>query len=139
MAGRSRVVPILGVVAAGGVGYYLYAAGGDPKLAEKKFESVYPCLDHCYASHAENVPEDAASASARVKSDLPGSSKEAKKQGEVWARETGAKLDSTVSCSSHTRSTGADRHRSTPPKPNSTRLMPSLPQRCPRQTPRLIT
>lgn len=37
MAGR-RLVPALGVAAVGGVGYYLYAAGGNPKVAEKKFE-----------------------------------------------------------------------------------------------------
>ena len=36
---RSRVPLLLGVVAAGGVGYYLYGAGGNPKAAEKKFES----------------------------------------------------------------------------------------------------
>ncbi|MCJ1249513.1 hypothetical protein MMC30_006738 [Trapelia coarctata] len=78
MAGRSRAVPILGAVAAGGVAYYLYSAGGNPKVAEKKFE------------------HDAASASAKLKSELPGSGKEAKKQGEVWAKEAGAKLDSTV-------------------------------------------
>jgi hypothetical protein len=31
---------LLGVTAAGGVGYYLYSAGGSPKAAEKKFESA---------------------------------------------------------------------------------------------------
>jgi hypothetical protein len=31
---------MLGLVAAGGVGYYLYNAGGSPKVAEKKFEST---------------------------------------------------------------------------------------------------
>ena len=34
----NRVIPVVGLAAAGGVGYYLYNAGGDPKLAEKKFE-----------------------------------------------------------------------------------------------------
>jgi hypothetical protein len=33
-----RAVPALGAIAAGGIGYYLYTAGGDPKLAEKKAE-----------------------------------------------------------------------------------------------------
>jgi len=28
-----------GLAVAGGAGYYLYSAGGDPKVAEKKFES----------------------------------------------------------------------------------------------------
>jgi hypothetical protein len=34
----NRALPALGAIAAGGVGYYLYTAGGDPKLAEKKAE-----------------------------------------------------------------------------------------------------
>ena len=29
---------IVGLAAAGGVGYYLYRAGGSPKVAEKEFE-----------------------------------------------------------------------------------------------------
>lgn len=33
-----RVVKFGGVAAAAGAAYYLYSAGGDPKLAEKKFE-----------------------------------------------------------------------------------------------------
>lgn len=37
MAGR-QVGTIAAMVGAGGIGYYLYSAGGDPKLAEKKFE-----------------------------------------------------------------------------------------------------
>ena len=39
---RSRMPLILGTAAVGGVGYYLYAAGGSPKAAEKKFESEFP-------------------------------------------------------------------------------------------------
>jgi hypothetical protein len=37
---KSRVPLYLGVAAAGGVGYYLYTAGGNPKVAEKQFESM---------------------------------------------------------------------------------------------------
>ena len=40
--------------------------------------------------------DDASSASAKLKSELPGSAKEAKKQGEVWAQSAGSTLDSTV-------------------------------------------
>lgn len=36
---KSQVPLYLGLAAAGGVGYYLYSAGGSPKVAEKKFES----------------------------------------------------------------------------------------------------
>jgi hypothetical protein len=31
----------VGLAAAGGAGYYLYKAGGDPKVAEKNFEGQY--------------------------------------------------------------------------------------------------
>lgn len=37
MAGR-QAATVGGLALAGGVGYYLYSAGGDPKLAEKKAE-----------------------------------------------------------------------------------------------------
>ena len=37
---RSRAPLYLGLGAAGGIGYYLYSAGGDTKVAEKKFEST---------------------------------------------------------------------------------------------------
>jgi hypothetical protein len=36
----NRAFTLLGVAAAGGVGYYLYNAGGDPKVAQKKFEGM---------------------------------------------------------------------------------------------------
>jgi hypothetical protein len=41
--------------------------------------------------------DDAARASAKVKSELPGSTKEAKKAGEEWAQRAGSKVDSAVS------------------------------------------
>lgn len=34
----SRFWQIVGVAGAGGAGYYLYNAGGSPKVAEKRFE-----------------------------------------------------------------------------------------------------
>jgi hypothetical protein len=37
---KSRIPLNLGLGAAGGVGYYLYTAGGNPKVAEKQFESM---------------------------------------------------------------------------------------------------
>jgi hypothetical protein len=40
---KSNALLYVGVAAAGGVGYYLYSAGGNPKVAEKKFESMSPC------------------------------------------------------------------------------------------------
>ncbi|KAF2713019.1 hypothetical protein K504DRAFT_530089 [Pleomassaria siparia CBS 279.74] len=53
-----------GLAAVGGGVYYLYSAGGDPKLAEKKLE------------------HDAARASAKIRGEFPGREKEAKKAGE---------------------------------------------------------
>lgn len=38
---KSRMPLILGLGAAGGVGYYLYNAGGNAKACEKKFESTF--------------------------------------------------------------------------------------------------
>ena len=46
--GGSRLGLYGGLAAAGGIGYYMYQAGGSPKLAEKEFEREFPhvgCLD----------------------------------------------------------------------------------------------
>lgn len=43
---KSRTPLILGLGAAGGIGYYLYSAGGSPKAAENKFESTIRCPCH---------------------------------------------------------------------------------------------
>jgi len=75
---RSRVPLYLGIFAAGGVGYYLYTAGGSPKVAEKQFEA------------------DISKASAKVKAELPGRGQQAKYEAEKWGSEAGAKLDSTT-------------------------------------------
>ncbi|KAI4262296.1 MAG: hypothetical protein L6R42_002524 [Xanthoria sp. 1 TBL-2021] len=76
MASR-RALQIGGAtIAVGGV-YYLYSAGGNPKVAEKKLE------------------HDVSAASARLRGqDL--SSTEAQKKAEVLAKEAGATLDRTV-------------------------------------------
>jgi len=78
---KSRAPLYLGLAAAGGVGYYLYNAGGNPKVAEKQVEA------------------DLSRASAKIKSEIPGRTKEAQKEGEKWANEAGAKLDNAVSTS----------------------------------------
>jgi len=75
---RSNTALYVGLAAAGGVGYYLYTAGGNPKVAEKQFES------------------DLSKASAKVKSEVPGRTKEAQKDAEKWASEAGSKVDSAV-------------------------------------------
>jgi len=40
-APKSKLPLALGLTAAGGVGYYLYTAGGNPKVAEKQLESMF--------------------------------------------------------------------------------------------------
>ncbi|QUC23214.1 uncharacterized protein UV8b_07455 [Ustilaginoidea virens] len=76
---KSRMPLILGLGAAGGVGYYLYSAGGSPKAAENKFES------------------DVHKASAKVKDALPGSSSIYEKEGKAYGAEAGAKIDKALS------------------------------------------
>ncbi|EKD16536.1 calcofluor white hypersensitive protein [Drepanopeziza brunnea f. sp. 'multigermtubi' MB_m1] len=83
---KSRVPLFAGLVAAGGVGYYLYKAGGNPKVAEKQVEGMlHPLSD-----------PDLSRASAKIKSEIPGRAHEAQKEGEKWASQAGAKLDSAV-------------------------------------------
>ncbi|KAF2175697.1 hypothetical protein K469DRAFT_723890 [Zopfia rhizophila CBS 207.26] len=66
----ARKVLTYGGLGAFGVGaYYLYNAGGSPKVAEKQFE------------------HDAARASAKLKGELPGREKEAKTQGKVYGEQ----------------------------------------------------
>ncbi|TQV94894.1 hypothetical protein V2A60_010013 [Cordyceps javanica] len=74
---KSRMPLILGLGAAGGVGYYLYSAGGNAKAAENKFES------------------DLHKARANITSAIPGtgSSPDASKKLENAGSEAGAKLD----------------------------------------------
>ncbi|KAK2625308.1 hypothetical protein QTJ16_005677 [Diplocarpon rosae] len=78
---KSRAPLFIGLAAAGGVGYYLYNAGGNPKVAEKQVEA------------------DLSRASAKVKSEIPGRSQEAQKEAEKWASQAGAKVDSAVATS----------------------------------------
>ncbi|KIW11599.1 hypothetical protein PV08_10900 [Exophiala spinifera] len=70
-----RGLTIAGLAVAGGAGYYLYSAGGDPKVAQKKVEA------------------DAHKISAEIKNDLPGRGKEAEKKGEVFAAQAGREFD----------------------------------------------
>ncbi|KAG6041990.1 hypothetical protein E4U41_007509 [Claviceps citrina] len=74
---KSRVPLFLGLGAAGGIGYYLYSAGGSPKAAENKFES------------------DIHRASAKVKDALPGGKPAASAERELknLGADAGAKID----------------------------------------------
>ncbi|KAL0261677.1 hypothetical protein SLS55_003107 [Diplodia seriata] len=76
--GGSRIGIYGGLAAAGGIGYYLYQAGGSPKLAEKEFE------------------HDASRLSSKIKSELPGREKEAKTSAKVLGEEAGQTVDRTI-------------------------------------------
>ncbi|EPE04967.1 calcofluor white hypersensitive protein [Ophiostoma piceae UAMH 11346] len=71
---RSRAPLFLGLAVAGGAGYYLYSAGGSPKVAEKQFEH-----------DLKSVRDRATSSSSNVKTDA-----------EKYGAQAGAKLDSAV-------------------------------------------
>ncbi|KAF2154986.1 hypothetical protein K461DRAFT_291885 [Myriangium duriaei CBS 260.36] len=71
-----RGVTILGLTVVGAGGYYLYQAGGDPKVAERKAE------------------HDAARVSTSIKDRLPGREKEVKTEAKVLGEQAGAKIDS---------------------------------------------
>ncbi|KAK5131702.1 hypothetical protein LTR08_000756 [Meristemomyces frigidus] len=73
-----RVWQVGGVAAVGGIGYYLYSAGGNPKVAEKKMEA------------------DAAKLRANMTSGMSGKGTEAQKHSEVLAADAGARLDNAL-------------------------------------------
>ncbi|KAK2616029.1 hypothetical protein N8I77_002748 [Diaporthe amygdali] len=75
---RSRAPLLLGLTAAGGIGYYLYGAGGNPKVAEKQFEA------------------DVHKASAKVKGELPGRGEQYEKEAQATGRQVGAKFDEAL-------------------------------------------
>ncbi|KAM5352543.1 hypothetical protein ACJ41O_005265 [Fusarium nematophilum] len=75
---KSRTPLILGGGLAAGIGYYLYAAGGSPRAAEKKAES------------------DAHRAAAEVKNHLPGRSPDAESDLKGIGQQAGAKVDKTL-------------------------------------------
>jgi len=70
-----RGLTVAGLAVAGGAGYYLYSAGGSPKVAEKQFEA------------------DASKLSSKIKHDMPGRQKEAEKKGEALASKAGQEFD----------------------------------------------
>ncbi|KAK8069553.1 hypothetical protein PG994_006169 [Apiospora phragmitis] len=77
---RSRMPLILGLGAAGGVGYYLYSAGGNPRN---------PIADPPPLSHEA----DAHKLSSEAKTRMPGRGSEAQKDAEKYGAQAGAKMD----------------------------------------------
>lgn len=75
---RSRAPLAIGLAAAGGVGYYLYSAGGSPRAAEKQFES------------------DAHHVAAKIKGEVPRRSTNLEHEGRKAGKELGARVDNAV-------------------------------------------
>ncbi|KAK5092522.1 hypothetical protein LTR70_001898 [Exophiala xenobiotica] len=73
-----RGLTAIGLVAAGGAGYYLYNAGGDPKAAEKLAEA------------------DAHKASAKLRGEVEPRGREAGARGEAVVRQAGDKFDNAA-------------------------------------------
>ncbi|KAI4746214.1 hypothetical protein E4T50_03428 [Aureobasidium sp. EXF-12298] len=78
MAARSRLPLIAGLGAATFGGYYMYRAGGSPKVAEKQIE------------------HDAARLSSSARDELPGRAKELKTEAKVYGEQIGQKIDHAV-------------------------------------------
>ncbi|KAI1160330.1 hypothetical protein F5B18DRAFT_632957 [Nemania serpens] len=76
---RARIPLVLGGTAAAGIGYYLYTAGGDGKVASKQAEA------------------DAHKLSAKFKGELHGRGNDVEKEAEALGRQAGAKVDSASS------------------------------------------
>ncbi|KAK4178313.1 hypothetical protein QBC36DRAFT_108063 [Triangularia setosa] len=80
---KSRAPLAIGAIAASGIGYYLYSAGGNPRAAEKQFES------------------DAHRAAAKIESKIPTNypthtTHKAEREGTRVGHEVGTKIDSAV-------------------------------------------
>ncbi|KAH6631194.1 hypothetical protein B0J18DRAFT_423466 [Chaetomium sp. MPI-SDFR-AT-0129] len=75
---RSKAPLAIGLAAAGGIGYYLYSAGGSPRAAEKQFES------------------DAHHVAAKIKGELPQHRTESEYTGRKVGQEIGSKIDGAV-------------------------------------------
>lgn len=88
-----------GLAAVGAGTYYLYNAGGDPKLAEKQFECTFPLFPPSVT--VLTFIDDAARASAKVRGELPGREKEAKKAGEEGFEAIRSKAKELVSLHSN--------------------------------------
>lgn len=89
-------VSALALAVVGGAGYYLYSAGGDSNVAQKKFEgqddSAFTSTIHFLIFSAA----DAREAQAKIKGNVPGKEKEYEKRGEELAAQAGRQFDKAV-------------------------------------------
>ncbi|KAK4190728.1 hypothetical protein QBC35DRAFT_403415 [Podospora australis] len=82
---RSRAPLALGLAAASGIGYYLYSAGGNPRIAERQAEADA----HRAASKIRGEAHD-------IKRDIRGDTTSAERGGVRLGKEAGSKIDSAV-------------------------------------------
>lgn len=77
---RTRAPILIGTALAGGVGYYLYSAGGSPKVAQKEFES------------------DAHKAAAKIRGEVghPTHRTDYEHEGKQIGKSVGSKFDSAI-------------------------------------------
>ncbi|KAL2262415.1 hypothetical protein VTK26DRAFT_1409 [Humicola hyalothermophila] len=83
---KSRAPLAIGLAAAGGVGYYLYSAGGSPRAAEKQFESDAHHIASKIKGEAPPTPKTGAEGQARKVTEDVGSRLES----------AGSKVDSAM-------------------------------------------
>lgn len=104
MAARNRPLVVGGLALAGAAGYYLYRAGGDPKVAERKAERESIAMNPLVQSSTLMMRiDDAARMSSRVRGSLPGTEKEITTKAKELGAEAGAKIDDVVGSPSATR------------------------------------
>ncbi|THX26039.1 hypothetical protein D6D10_09792 [Aureobasidium pullulans] len=91
----SRLPLIAGLGAATFGGYYMYRAGGNPKVAEKQIERMYlSCMTSAAATNM--LTDDAARLSSAARDELPGRAKELKTEAKVYGEQIGQKIDGAV-------------------------------------------
>ncbi|KAK4230240.1 hypothetical protein QBC38DRAFT_496771 [Podospora fimiseda] len=103
-----RRAPIaLGAAAAGGIGYYLYSAGGNPRVAERKFEadahrassklkeSIPPPHD-ASSYRSSNYDSQSPISSSRSSSSSIRTDESAEQKGARVGQQVGGKIDSAV-------------------------------------------
>ncbi|KAK4164798.1 hypothetical protein QBC43DRAFT_316814 [Cladorrhinum sp. PSN259] len=102
MAARSRVPIALGSLAAGGIGYYLYSAGGSPRVAERKLETDAHRLSSKIKEHTPDSSSfRSGSSSYDNQSPISTRAESAKEQGARVGKEVGGKIDSAVNTINH--------------------------------------
>lgn len=99
---RSRATLAIGLAAAGGVGYYLYSAGGNPQTAGKQFERELTQTpnqaSHSSLTRAPRLPIVFAFLTRKtITGDAYHVADKASAQAEQKGRQADAKVDSAVS------------------------------------------